>query len=318
MPGRIVEITQDGRSVHLDRGFLVVREAVKGGPSNEVGRIPITDIDAVIASTHGIMWSNAALAALANQNTPVVILAHNYAPAAAILPISGHHAQGHRFEAQANATRPMGKRLWAELVKAKIMAQAAVAATLGLDAERLNRLAKSVRSGDPDNAEAQAAQYYWPLVMGHGFKRERDLPGVNGMLNYGYAILRAASARAIVAAGLHPSLGIHHKSGGDALRLADDIMEPFRPAIDLLVIDLIRQGFDEITPECKRALCSVIQSDFKTNSGMAPLSWVLVRLSQSLVQNYTGESVGLDLPLSPLPQPHAANDQSGNETGDVA
>src|SRR5690606_215333 len=142
---------------------------------------------------------------------------------------------GTRIEAQAAASRPMAKRLWADLVRAKVRAQAAALAEFSQPPLVLETLAKRVRSGDPVNIEAQAAQRYWPSLFGPDFRRDRSADGVNALLNYGYMVLRASAARAVVSAGLHPSLGIHHKSAGSSLRLADDLMEPFRPAVDILV-----------------------------------------------------------------------------------
>ena len=296
MAGRIVEISQDGRAVHKERGFLAVR-----ADGETVGRVPLDDIDAVIGAAHGLQWSNNALTALAARGAPVVLMGRNYAPVGYILSVSGHHDQGLRFEAQAAAAKPVRKRLWAQIVRAKIAAQAEMLALVGKPHERLRRLIDEVQSGDPTNREAVAAQFYWPQLMGAEFRRDQAGNGANAMLNYGYAVLRAATARAITAAGLHPSLGLHHKSSGDGLRLADDLMEPFRPTIDLAVYDLLKNGEHEVTTDVKRALAAPLQVDFQTANGRTPLSHVLVRQAQSLASVFLKEAKTMNLPkrLSP-------------------
>src|SRR5690606_23811486 len=147
----------------------------------------------------------------------------NQAPSSLLWPVRGHYEQGRRMEAQAGASRPLLKRTWRDLVSAKIAAQAAVLeATTGKDAQ-LARMAGEVRSGDSGNLEAQAARRYWNALFGSDFLRDRQAEGINSALNYGYTVLRAGTARSILAAGLHPSLSVHHASRGDALRLADDL-----------------------------------------------------------------------------------------------
>ncbi|MEQ8178012.1 MAG: type II CRISPR-associated endonuclease Cas1, partial [Amphiplicatus sp.] len=284
MPGRIIEISTNGRSLHLDRGFLSVREG-----DAVVGRVPVDDVDAVIASVQGVTWSNKALAALSERGATVVIIGADFNPSAAFIPLRGHHDQGRRMRAQADASAPMRKRLWAEIVRAKLAAQAAALETIGQPAERVKRLRAEVRSGDPTNREAAAAQAYWPLLMGADFRRDRAGDAANAMLNYGYAVLRSAAARAIVAAGLHPSLSLHHVSDGDALRLADDLMEPFRPAVDLLARDLSLEGAVMGDASTRKRLASVLEADYRTANGRSPLSQALVRLSQSLAAIFLGD-----------------------------
>ena len=162
-------------------------------------------------------------------------------------------------------------------------------------------LAERVKSGDPDNCEAQAAQRYFPIAFGAGFTRSREDLIANAFLNYGYTVLRTATARAIVASGLHPSLSLAHRSRGEALRLADDLMEPFRPAVDLAALGLIRAGHETMTPAAKRDLVAVLHADYLTTEGMAPLANVLGRLAMSLGQIFLGERKTLALPKSAIP-----------------
>ena len=295
MVGQILELTRSGLAVHKRRGFLAVDEA-----GAEAGRIGLEDIEAVLTASPGLMWSNTALAELAARQVPVMMLGPSFTPVAVVLPLVGHHAQAERFRAQAEATLPLRKQAWANVVRHKITAQAEALDRLGAPSARLRRLVAAVRSGDPDNREAQAARAYWPLLMGKEFRRDRDASGANAMLNYGYAVLRAATARAIVASGLHPSLSLHHRSGGDALALADDLMEPFRPAVDLVVHRLLASGTIEVT-DARADLVACLSADFPTKNGATPLSHVLVRLAQSLARSFLDRKLRLDFPSRPLP-----------------
>jgi CRISPR-associated protein Cas1 len=297
MLGRIVEIAEAGRKLALDRGFLSI-----SGPEGHLGNVPLDDIEAVIASNPAVSYTNQALAALAARGAPVVICGTNFTPAAFVLPVSGHHAQGDRFEAQAAATQPMRKKLWSDIVRAKVRAQAAALERAGENPSVLNSLIARVRSGDPANVEAQAAQRYLPAMFGKTFRRRNEV-SVNTCLNYGYTVLRAAAARAVVAAGLHPSLSLHHKSKGDALRLADDLMEPFRPAVDLIARELHGGEESGLAPLTKRRLAAVLHADYAAEDGVSALSNVVTRLAQSLAQVYLGERRDLIMPLSPIPLP---------------
>jgi CRISPR-associated protein Cas1 len=229
-----------------------------------------------------------------------MVLGHAFTPVAVVLPLNGHHAQAERFRAQVDATLPIRKQAWASLVRHKIAAQAEALDRVGQPSKRLQRLLTSVRSGDPDNREAQAAQTYWPLLMGRDFRRDRGADGANAMLNYGYAVLRAATARAIVSAGLHPSLSVHHRSGGDALVLADDLMEPFRPTVDLIVHRLRAEGRASVE-DAREELVACLSVDFPTRHGTTPLSQVLVRLAQSLARSFLDRKLKLEFPSRPLP-----------------
>lgn len=295
MVGRILELTKPGLSVHKRRGFLAVDTS-----DGEAGRIAFDDVEAVLVANPGLVWSNAALAELAARQVPVMVLGHDFNPVAVMLPLIGHFQQAHRIRAQADASLPFRKQAWATLVRHKITAQAEALERVNAPSERLRRLATAVRSGDPDNREALAAQAYWPLIMDKAFRRDRDTSGANTLLNYGYAVLRAATARAIVSAGLHPSLSVHHRSGGDALALADDLMEPFRPTIDLIVRRLCAEGITEVA-EARGALVASLAADFPTSQGASPLSQVLLRLAQSLAQSCENGKLRLVFPDRPIP-----------------
>lgn len=279
---RIVDIATDGRHLSLHRGFLVVSQ-----DREEIGRIALDDVHAVLIHAHGTTWSANLIAALAERGAPVVHCGANHAPVAMTLPLVGHHAQNARFRAQWNASVPLTKQMWRHLVSAKIVMQGAVLAWRGIDgAESFPLMARRVKSGDTDNLEAQAARRYWPLLMGPDFRRDRDSPGANGLLNYGYAVMRATVARAVVAAGLHPTIGIAHANRGNPLALADDLIEPFRPLVDALVIALTDNGVTELTPAIKRRFARLVAFDLDCEGESSPVSLAAARLAQSVARAF--------------------------------
>lgn len=298
MMNRIVEVASDGIHLSLSRGFLKLS---RGG--EEVGRVGLPDIGAVVVRGHGGSLSLNLAARLAAENIPLVLCGADQSPASVVWPVVGHHAQGHVIEAQAALTRPQKKRLWQALVRAKVRAQAEVLEACGERAGDLREIAGRVRSGDPDNQEAFAARRYWGRLMkpvDAGFTRDTGGARFNGWLNYTYAVLRAGAARSVLAAGLHPSLSLHHDSRGEALRLTSDLMEPFRPYADLLVRRLAHgagEGGDlDLTPERKAALVRVLSLDLVGPYGASPLQTCLDRLCQSLAGVCRGERRTLELP----------------------
>jgi len=288
---RVIEIAQDGRHLSADRGFMIVSEH-----GTELGRIPFDQIDAVIANAHGITYSNNLLVRLAEQNAPLVICAANHSPVAVLVSLADHHLQSDIVRKQAAIKETTLNRLWKDIVVLKIKQQAAVLNLLDLPNARLQILAGEVRSGDPENKEAQAARYYFPTLFGSDFRRDRNAGGINALLNYGYTILRSAVIRSLIAAGLAPSLGVHHHNQYNPMCLADDLMEPFRPLVDLAVYKMIKNGQNSVTPEVKKKLVSVMAFNMETASGMQELNYVVQRLASSLAQIIKGEREKLDLP----------------------
>ncbi len=304
MIGRIVEIADDKRYLFVSRGFMVVAQS--DGERKELGQIPLDDIAAVIGNAYGVTYTNNLLVALAERGAPFVICGVNHNAMGMLLPIDGNYQQAKRFDAQIAASKPTHKRLWAEVVKAKLEQQAAALEASGANPIPLATLVRKVRSGDPDNFEAQGARRYWQALFGEDFRRDQNAGGLNAMLNYGYTVLRAATARAVVAAGLHPTLGIHHSNEGNAMRLVDDLMEPFRPVIDLHIWQLNRDGYGTLTPDSKRALVRTLYDDMQTDIGATPVMVCMQKLATSLAQVYLGDREKLDLPLPGLPLALAA------------
>lgn len=304
MIGRIVEVADDKRHLFLSRGFLVVQDT--DGERKELGQVPLDDIAAVIANAHGLSYTNNLLVALADRCAPFVLCAANHNAVGMVITIEGNYQQAKRFDAQIAAGQPLIKRLWAEIVKSKLQQQAAALEAAGAPFIPLSALVRKVRSGDPDNLEAQGARRYWGLLFGDDFRRDQQAGGLNAMLNYGYTVLRAATARAVVAAGLHPTIGLHHSNEGNAMRLVDDLMEPFRPMMDLKVWQLYKQGEGQVTPESKRALVRTLYDDMQTSAGATPVMVCTQKLAISLAQIFMGEKDKLDLPLPGLPLSLAA------------
>ncbi len=304
MIGRIVEVADDRRHLFMSRGFMVVQDTE--GERKELGQVPLDDIAAVIANAHGLSYTNNLLVALAERGSPFVLCAANHNAVGMLLPIDGNHHQGRRIDAQLDATKPTTKRLWAEVVRSKLEQQAAALEAVGSSTAPLTALIGKVRSGDPDNIEAQAARRYWGLLFGSAFRRDQDAGGTNAMLNYGYTVLRAATARAVIAAGLHPTLGLHHSNDSNPMRLVDDLMEPFRPIIDLKIWQLRRNGGAEVTPESKRAIVRTLYDDMQSDTGSTPVMVSIQTLATSLAQVYVGERDKLELPLPGLPLALAA------------
>lgn len=299
MLGRIVEIADDRRHLSLYRGFMVVEQT--GDSRQELGKVPLDDIGAVIANAQGLSYTNNLLVALAERGAPFVLCSASHNAVGMLLPIEGNFEQAKRIEAQIGASLPTHKRLWAAVVRSKLEQQAAALQATGAPDAPLLALIGKVRSGDPENIEAQGARRYWNLLFGGEFRRDQDGDGLNALLNYGYTVLRACMARAIVSAGLHPSIGLHHSNDQNAMRLVDDLMEPFRPVIDLKVWQLRRGGEDQVNADSKRSLVRCLFDDMQTSSGATPVSVCAQRLATSLAQVYLGERDKLELPLPGLP-----------------
>lgn len=286
MIGRVIEIATEGCQLTRDRGSMVV---LKDG--TEQGRIPLDDIGVLLCNARATTYSNGLMVELARRGVAAVLCGENYLPVAWLWPVEGHHVQAMRMRFQLEASKPLQKRLWQAVVQAKIMRQKAALEMLQRPVDGFDDLARKVRSGDPDNVEAQAARKYWPLLFGKTFRRERFGQWPNPALNYGYTVLRAAVARAVVSAGLHPSVGIHHSNRGDSFCLADDLMEPYRPVVDCAVARLMTDGHSELKPETKRALAGTLVMDMETDEGTTPLQTCIERTALSLATAYeTGEA----------------------------
>ena len=307
MIGRIVEVADDKRHLSVERGFMAVHST--GEDRAKLGQVPLDDVAAVIANAHGLSYTNNLLVALAERNAPLVVCGANHNAAAMLLPIEGNYQQAKRFDAQIAASKPTHKKVWAAIVRAKLQQQANVLQSVGANPIPLQALVGKVKSGDAGNLEAVGARRYWQALLGSDFRRDQAALGLNSLLNYGYTVLRAATARAVVAAGLHPTLGVHHSNEGNAMRLVDDLMEPFRPCIDRVVWQCQQAGELALTPGVKSQLVKALYTDLPCEAGLTPVLVCVQKLATSLALLYLGERSDLELPLAqPAPAWLAADD----------
>lgn len=257
--------------------------------------IPIEDIGVVILDHQRITVTSGVLEALLENNCAIITCNQKSMPVGLFLPLYGNTTQNERFRHQIAASLPLRKQLWQQTIKQKILNQEYVLkANTSHPTNTLRVWANSVRSGDPENIEARAAAFYWKNIFPElpTFVRDRDGIPPNNLLNYGYAILRAVIARALVGSGLLPTLGIHHHNRYNAYCLADDIMEPYRPYVDQLVIDIIRQTDDYsiLTKEMKMQLLGIPMIDVRIGGKRSPLMIAAQQTTASLYRCFSGEA----------------------------
>ena len=276
---------------------------------------PIEDIGVVVVDDVRAMYTQSVFLELLDAGATVLVSGRNHLPAGMMLPLDAHHVQTERHRAQIAVHEPVKKRIWQALIRAKITQQAAVLTYFTGEHGGLAPMVRRVRSGDPDNLEAQAAQRYWPRLFGTTFHRDRDDDGVNALLNYGYAVVRAAIARAIVAAGLIPSLGVHHRNRSNPFCLADDLFEPYRPYVDWRVKLLVNEG-ETPPPELSRqktraALLSLFNETVRVGERRMPLLFAFQAGAASLCRALTDGELNLSLPEGLPLEPEPFDDEDG-------
>ncbi len=290
---KVIDISSGPSHLSLANRQLVIERA-----EQETRTLPIEDLGVVLLDHPAITCTQGLLAALLESGAAVVVCGGNHMPAGLLLPFAGHSTQGERLRAQAAAGQPLVKRLWQLLVACKLRQQAAVLRDATGGDEGIAAMAARVRSGDPENLEAQGAQRYWPALLGRDFRRDRSGDAPNALLNYGYAVLRAAVGRALVASGLYPGLGIHHRNRANAFALADDVVEPYRPFVDWRVRRL-RDGdgrWPDIGPAVKRSLLSVLNETVLVEERRSPLLLAIQSTAASLAKAFMTGAPGLALP----------------------
>ena len=263
--------------------------------------VPMEDITSLMLESQAITVSTAALQKLADYGVTVYFCDEKHMPAALLLPINRHSRQLKALKGQIAMTKPAQKRLWQTVVMAKIRNQAKCLELLERPGSGdLRELARTVRSGDPDNCEAVAAAQYFPSLFGHGFTRDTDCL-TNAALNYGYAILRGAVARNLAVHGLEPCLGVFHHSELNQFNLADDLMEPYRPLVDLYVASNICEGEDRLTPKLKQQLFNLTNYMVLQNRKRYRMISAVGRMTESFARWLTQDGATLELPeLIPL------------------
>lgn len=258
--------------------------------------IPIEDIGLVMIDNPMVTITIPLVNALTDQEVTVVFCNEKGMPSSMLLSLDANTTQGETLRYQLEAKEVLKKNLWKQLVVAKIRNQSALLNKLGKHGDLLKPHYCNVRSGDTDNREGLAARIYWSELFGCGFKRNRNQAGTNALLNYGYTVLRAAVARAIVCAGLFPALGIYHRNRSNAYPLADDLIEPYRPFVDEIVYQLSAQGKYDLTNEVKGTLIKVLYCDTIFDKVTRPLSIGLSMTMASLAKCYAKEVNQLSLP----------------------
>lgn len=261
----------------------------------------IEDIGYLVLDHPQITVSYSAMQKLAANNVAVIYCDEKHLPASMLLSLDAHHTQNERFRKQLEASEPLKKQLWKQTIEAKIGNQAMVLKKYGGGEQPLLRFAREVKSGDPTNQEGQASRHYWKSVFAPfigPIKRDRFGEPPNNLLNYGYALLRAATARALAGAGLLCTLGIHHHNRYNAFALADDIMEPFRPFVDELVLHRLTAGLpnEELTTADKAYLLKVLAIDTQMPRHTSPLMIALNKTASSLVHCFDGSKKKLLFP----------------------
>lgn len=292
---QILEIAQEGYFLSVEKGFINLSS--KGSPTKQV---PLDDISALVLTARGISLTKECLIQLAKRNSTVVLCGSNFQPASLVVPVSSNYDNTGRIYEQIEASEPLKKQIWKDLIKTKIINQLKILELYNKSCTgKLSTLAKDVQSGDKNNREAQAARIYWKSLFGDSFKRDKEAGGVNAFLNYGYAILRGIVARAVCAAGLEPALGIHHKNRLNGMCLVDDLMEPYRPLFDIPAVELALKKNDSLSPENKKRIIQFAWLDLNTEKGNSPFIKSVEILVYSLIRSYQEKTNLIEIP--PLP-----------------
>ena len=285
---RIIEIAEQSAFLNLNNNLLNIQL-----PNGQNVTVPIGEIQCLILANPAITITGALLAALAEAGAAVVVSDKNRLPIAMHLPLNGNYIQNERFRHQINAKLPLQKRLWQTIIQEKIWRQGELLQRLHGDDFGLLNLSEKVRSGDPDNIESRAAVIYWKNFWKKSFHRNRDAEDSNMLLNYGYAVLRAITARACCAAGLHPTIGINHHNRYNAYCLADDLMEPFRTIVDAAAYQLNpeNQFIEILSQDMRRQLISALQEKISTPDGMWKISDLIQRSVNQVAESFQKEEV---------------------------
>lgn len=297
----------------LANGQLVVKLLDPSSYNRQAGTrhepvttLPIEDIGVVVFDHPQITLSHGLLGALVENNTALITCDRRHLPAGLLLPLEGHTLQSERYRDQIEASLPLKKQLWQQTVSQKIRNQAAVLSALrGEEVGNMLAWSRDVRSGDSENLEGRAAAFYWSRLFPDrpGWTRGQEGEWPNALLNYGYAVVRALVARALVSSGLLPTLGIHHHNRYNAYCLADDIMEPYRPYVDKLVVDMLNRwpSETEITTDIKIPLLGLPVVDVVIGGQRSPLMLAVTQTTASLCRCFGGESRKISYPEIALP-----------------
>lgn len=258
---------------------------------------PVEDIGFIIIDNPMVSLTIPLLNELADNNVAVIICDKKQMPQAMLLPLVCNTTLQECHKFQIEASSPLKKQMWKQLIEAKIKNQAALLNRVGKEGRMLKPFYANVKSGDTDNREGAAARVYWSQLFENGFKRDREGDSPNQFLNYGYTILRAAVARALVGSGLYPAFGIFHRNRYNAFPLADDVMEPYRPFVDEVVYSLCQDDeASDLDKNVKSRILRVLFTDVKIGKMTRPLEVALSLTTASLVKVFKGDAQKLTLP----------------------
>jgi len=295
MTDRIIDISETSAFLKIQNHLLVIEM-----PDGRKHSLPTGDIAALVISNRAVAMTHAVLSEVTASGGIIVVCDDKHLPAGMMLPMQHHYIQTERFRLQAAAAQPVIKRLWQQLIRKKVSNQGILLKAVSGDDCGLGLLADKVRSGDPDNIEARAARIYWQALFPDNpdFKRERFGDDFNPMLNYGYAILRSAAARAVCGAGLHPTIGVNHHNRYNPFCLADDLMEPFRPLVDRAVVKIAATGGipEELDKTVKAALIKSVLVRVSLNDEAVTLFDALARAASSLAMTFENKRKDIILP----------------------
>jgi len=294
---RVIEISQARTYLSTSLGQLIITR-----DKQQIAQIPCEDIGVLLVDHPATIYTHSVFSELVCAGAAVVLCSRNHHPAAMLLPIESNTTQSERFSAQINAKLPLKKQLWKQVIKAKIAHQAELVADDTVTHRALLALRKKVRSGDPENIEAQAARKFWPAYLQDTkFRRLIDGPPPNNLLNYGYMVVRAAVARALCSAGLLPTLGIHHHNRYNAFCLADDMLEPFRGFVESKVRDICQYSdpdtLADLDQQTKASILEVLYQTVNIAGFKGPLMVGLHRTMASLQRCFADEQKKIELPI---------------------
>lgn len=290
---RIVEISGPARLSLSKRQMVIERQGL------DPETVPVEDIGVLILDHQSISHTQGLFTACFEQNAAVLVCNGKHLPAAMLLPFDSNSLHSRVLAVQSSVSEPIRKRLWQSIVRAKIRGQAEALKLAGKDPGPVLPFATQVRSGDPDNVEAQAARVYWQRLFGPDFRRDHEKKGINSLLNYGYAVVRGAVARAVTGTGLHPALGIHHHNQYNSFCLADDLMEPFRPIVDLAVHSIVEveKKQTDLNKENRRKLLEVLSYTYTVGGCTLPLMSALHLYAASVKRVFSGEARTPEIPV---------------------
>ena len=291
---RIIEISQARTYLAVQNKQLLIKRE-----DAEPASVPCEDVGVLVVDHIGTTYTHGVFTELLKNGAAIVLCGGNHHPAGMLLPIESNSIQSERFREQIETKEPVKKRLWQQIVRAKIRHQASLSGKGSDTYKALMALREEVRSGDPDNVEAQASKKFWAVYL-PGMDFRRDIGGLppNNMLNYGYMVMRAAVARALCSAGLLPCIGIHHHNRYNAFCLADDLVEPFRGFVEAKVRDVcLSEGIpEELTQQIKAKLLEVLYQEVTIGGFSGPLMVGLHRTAASLQRCFAEEQKDLELP----------------------